>query len=53
MEGHKGERFSSTDLVREFPELAGKQVSIVIKPLLDDGSIMKEGERSNTVYFVQ
>jgi len=52
MEGHKGEKFTSTDLAREFPELAGKQVSIVIKPLLDDGSIKKHGERSNTVYYV-
>jgi len=53
LQNHKGVKYSSTDLIREFPELSGKQVSNVIKPLLESGELLKEGIRNGTVYFVR
>ena len=39
MEGRKGQKFAARDLVREFPELEGAQISYLLKPLVQDGKI--------------
>ena len=39
MDGHKGQKFAARDLLREFPELEGAQISYLLKPLVQDGKI--------------
>jgi len=52
---HKGEKFLAKDLVREFPELRGQQVSLFLKPLRDAGKIQADTDEGvqKTKYFVQ
>ena len=51
---HKGEKFLAPDLVREFPELRGRQVSLFLKPLRDAGKIQTDTDEGilKTKYFV-
>ena len=54
MEGRKGQKFAAGDLLREFPELEGAQISYLLKPLVQDGKIhtdTTEGSR-RPKYFV-
>ena len=37
MTGRAGQRFGAGDLVREFPELEGTQISIFLKPMVEAG----------------
>jgi len=50
--GHKGEKFGAKALIKEFPELAGVSISIVMNPMVKAGTVKKEGAKGNTVYFV-
>lgn len=54
MEGRKGQKFAAGDLLREFPELEGAQISYLLKPLVQDGKIhtdISEGMK-RPKYFV-
>ena len=55
MQGRQGQRFTAGDLLSEFPELDGRQVSIFLKPLIETGDVQSdasEGPR-RTKYFVE
>lgn len=55
LEGRRGRKFSAGDLVREFPELDGLQISLFLKPLIEAGTIKadsSEGPR-RTKYFAE
>jgi chromosome segregation ATPase len=54
MAGHPGEKFKSSDIEREFPELAGTPISTFLKSLIKDGRVQVDtsnGIRRQT-YFV-
>ena len=55
MESRRGQQFLARDLMREFSELEGVQVSMFLKPLIEIGSIktdVTEGMR-RTKYYVE
>jgi seryl-tRNA synthetase len=39
MEGRKGQKFNAADLVKEFPELQGVSISMILKPLVESGKV--------------
>jgi len=54
MDGHKGQKLSAGDLIKEFAELEGVSISMFLKPLVESGKIhtdASEGIR-RTKYFV-
>ena len=53
LQGRKGQKFGSADLVKEFPELDGVGVSMFLKPLLEAGQVKSDASegRLKTKYF--
>ena len=52
MGAHKGEKFTGSDLKKNFPELGTRSPSVVLAPEIAAGTIKREGQRSSMTYQV-
>ena len=55
MQGRRGQKFGAADLVREFSELDGQPVSMILKPLIEAGSTKVDASAGpkRTKYFAE
>jgi hypothetical protein len=54
LEGHKGQKYGASDLVKEFPELDGVSISWFVKPLVESGLVQTDASdgAKRLKYFV-